>query len=83
MFFAKPLFVQFLTKDSKNLPVLSFELLTLHTICCKVAYMSSTTKYIEKFYEDADTMSILAFDSTFSDILSLKLMSLVLVDIQE
>ena len=45
--------------------------------------MSSTTKYIEKFYEDADTMSILAFDSTFSDILSLKLMSLVLVDIQE
>ena len=80
--FAEPLFVQFSTKDPKNLPVPSSELLALHATCCKVAHMSGAAEYIEKVYKDADAMGVLAFDGASSDILSFKLMSLASVDVQ-
>ena len=44
--------------------------------------MTGAAEYIEKVYEDADAMGVLAFDGASSDILSLKLMSLASVDVQ-
>jgi len=44
--------------------------------------MTGAAEYIEKVYEDADAMGVLAFDGASNDILSLKLMSLASVDVQ-
>jgi len=67
--FPEPIFIQFSTNNPCYLPVTSPELLALHTICCKVAYISGTAKYLNKVYQDAEYIGILALDSTSTDIL--------------
>jgi len=68
-------FVTFSTSNSERLPVPSRELLALHATFCKVAHFSGAAEYIDRTYQDAEEMGVLASDGTSSGMLDFALLS--------
>jgi hypothetical protein len=68
--------VTFETPDHEKLALPSADLLSLHATCCQVAHLSGSAEYIDKLFEDAERLDVLANDGTSSDLLHYQLLLL-------
>jgi hypothetical protein len=68
--------VTFETPDHEKLPLPSADLLSLHATCCQVAHSSGSAEYIDKLFDDAERLDVLANDGTSSDLLHYQLLLL-------
>jgi hypothetical protein len=48
--------------NREHLPLPSPELLALHATCCKVAHLSGAGEFIDRVYDSAEEMGVLADD---------------------